>query len=110
MPYALVEEGATYADWQEACRAINEISLTEAAFIAGRAARRDPAAFSAFAAQFGGVPEATVRHAIGARDMMLVEADMDGFDLEHEQPELFRSIVTDPLSPADFMVFADDEH
>jgi hypothetical protein len=109
MPYALLEEGSTYADWKAACEVVSTVTFTLAdlkeGFIILSQGDADGAGITRFAARFQDISSEIVIASLRSRYEIFCEAQDCGVDLEHEQPDVFSSLASKPLTPEDFYVF-----
>lgn len=109
MSYALLEEGAPYAEWQQACAALNKVHFTvddaREGFDLIRFAEVDQAALDRFIARFQDVQPELVVASLHARFHLVAEAEECGVDLPTSSPNIYANMVTGPLSPEDFDMF-----
>lgn len=112
MPYALLEEGSSYAEWATACRAVSSVHFTPDDLKTGFyiLASGDPSGekMQQFTARFQDLEPALVIASLRSRYEIYCEAQDCGTDLETDAPDVFLSLATQPLTPEDFYVF--DEH
>jgi len=108
MGYALLPKGAKYAEWKDACRALNRILMTEADAEEGialiRFEREKAKELVQFAARFQDAKPELVIASLKARYHMLADAEENGVDLKTKQPTVYASMLTGPLFPEDFGV------
>lgn len=108
MGYDLLPKGAKYAEWMNACKALNRILMTEADAEEGialvRFEREKGAELAAFLARFQDAKPEMVLASLKARYHMLADAEENGVDLKAKQPLVYASMLTGPLFPEDFGV------
>lgn len=109
MSYALLEEGAPYAEWQKACAVLNKVQFTvddaQEGFELIRYAKVDQAALDTFTARFQDVPAELVVASLQARFSLVAEAEDCGVDLPSTNPNIYGRMLTGPLTPEDFDIF-----
>lgn len=109
MPYALLEEGASYADWSTACRAISSVSFTtedlKAGFYILASGDLSGEKMRAFTARYQDVEPALVTASLCSRYEIFCEAQDLGVDLQADHFDVFQSLATKALTPEDFYVF-----
>lgn len=109
MPYALLEEGSSYADWRAACEVVSSVTFTIADLKEGFTilahGDADGVGLKRFAARFQDIAPEIVIASLKSRYEIFAEAQDCGVDLEQDQPEIFASIASKPLTPEDFYVF-----
>jgi hypothetical protein len=109
MGYALLEKGAKYAEWKDACRALNRIHLTESDAEEGihliRFEREKQDEIKRFLARFQDIKPELVIASLQARFYLLMDAEENCMDLKKNQPSVYASMLTGPLFPEDFGVF-----
>lgn len=117
MSYALFESGAPYAEWEAACAALNKVQFTaedvEEGFELIRYAEVDHAALSRYTGRFQDAAPEMVVAALHARFNLVAEAQDCGVDLKVTNPNIYGKMLTGPLIPEDFDIYAafvDAEH
>lgn len=114
MSYALIEEGASYAEWQTACEALNKVPLTtedaEEGFELIRFAKVDQIALDRFTSRFQDVAPEMVVASLHARFNLVAEAEECNIDLKASRPSIYANMLTGPLFPEDFGVYRDTQH
>lgn len=112
MPYALLEEGSSYADWRAACEVISAVTFTPDDLKAGfeaLAGDHDGSRANAFAARYQDIAPELVIASLRSRYEIFCEAQDCGVDLETEAPDVFHSLAVKPITPEDFYVFDESE-
>lgn len=114
MTYALIEEGASYAEWQIACEALNKVPFTaedaEEGFDLIRFAQVDQIALDRFTTRFQDVAPEMVVASLHARFNLVAEAEECNIDLKSSSPSVYANMLTGPLFPEDFGVYRDTQH
>ncbi|WP_069338301.1 hypothetical protein [Sphingobium yanoikuyae] len=105
----LLEEGAPYAEWQLACTALNKVPFTvndaEEGFALIRSAGSGVHTITSFAARYQDVAPELVLASLRARFNLVAEAEDCGVDLKTTNPNIYRKMLTGPLTPEDFSIF-----
>lgn len=105
----LLEEGAPYAEWQHACAALNKVPFTvedaEEGFELIRNAGSGVRTIAGFAARYQDVAPELVLASLRARFNLVAEAEDCGIDLKAQSPNIYRKMLTGPLTPEDFSIF-----
>ena len=104
----LLEPGASYQDWQTACRALNSVHFTERDAEEGfEMIRYDPINFDGlalFTARFQDIAPELVIAALRARWNIVAESQDCGVDLKESSPNIYSKMLTGPLTPEDFNI------
>lgn len=109
MPIERPEWDAPFAVWQQYCDELNKAVMTIETMEMGIGCimreEKYPDQLVRYAQGFKGVPADVATAAIRARYEIWSEAWEYGVDLKEQQPEVYASLATRPLTPEDFNVF-----
>ena len=110
----LLEDGASFAEWQNACAALNKVNFTvtdaEEGFDLIRFGKADQAALTGYMVRFQDVSPEMVVASLQARLNLVSEAEDGGMDLKITSPNIYAKMLTGPLTPEDFNIFPEIDY
>lgn len=105
----LLEDGASFAEWQNACAALNKVQFTaddaEQGFELIRYGKINEAALTRYMSRFQDVSPEMVVASLQARLNLVSEAEEGGVDLNQASLNIYAKMLTGSLTPEDFNIF-----